>query len=126
MPGLRLGTFGGVAAAPQMTTAPNQATSVTQAAFGPGYAMSPPSMGSALAPNDAGGIVFWTGVGGMAGLVYLRHTLPGNMKKTFDLIVISWIGLQAAKGLAKAVIARHTAQDTGIALDLSQAASVIL
>ena len=76
MPGLNLGTFGGVARRPQATTAPNQTTSVTQAAFGPGYSVAAPSTGSALAPNDAFGISFWLGVAAAAALVYLRHTLP--------------------------------------------------
>jgi hypothetical protein len=126
MPGLQLGTFGGVANRPQPTTAPNQATSVTQAAFGPGYTMSGPSTGAALMPNDPGGIIFWTGVGGIAGLAYLRHTLPSNMKKTFDLVLMFSLLWAPAKGLAKGVIARHSAQDKGIAQDLSQAASIIL
>jgi hypothetical protein len=76
MPGLNLGTFGGVAARPQATTAPNQATSVTAAAFGPGYTVSGPSTSSALAPNDAFGISFWLGIGAIAALAYIRHTLP--------------------------------------------------
>jgi hypothetical protein len=126
MPGLQLGTFGGVSARPQMTTAPNQATSVTQAAFGPGYTMKGPSTASALTPNDPGGIAFWTGVGGIAGLVYLRHTLPSPMKKTFDLLVMFSILWAPAKGLAKCVAARHSAQDSGVAQDVAQAASIIL
>lgn len=126
MPGLNLGTYGGVSARPQATTAPNQSTSVTAAAFGPGYATSPPSMGAALTPNDPGGITFWVGVGGIGGLVYLRHTLPGNMKKTFDLILIFSVLWAPAKGLAKVVVARHAASDTGIAKDVAQAASIVL
>ena len=60
MPGINLGTFGGTTARPQATTAPNQMTSVTAAAFGPGYSMGAPSTSSALAPNDPFGIAFWT------------------------------------------------------------------
>jgi hypothetical protein len=99
---------------------------VTAAAFGPGYTTSPPSTSSALTPNDPFGIAFWTGIGGVAGLVYLRHTLPGNMKKTFDLVIISLILWSPAKGLAKQVAARHASSDSGIAQDIAQAASVIL
>ena len=110
----------------QATTAPNQATSVTAAAFGPGYTLSGPSMGSALTPNDPGGIAFWTGVAGIGGLAYLRHTLPGNMKKTFDLILIFSVLWAPAKGLAKCVVARHSSQDDGIAKDIDQAASIVL
>jgi hypothetical protein len=76
MPGLNLGTFGGVSARPQATTAPQPATSVTSAAFGPGYSVAPPSTTSALIPNDPFGISFWIGIAAVAGLVYLRHTLP--------------------------------------------------
>jgi len=126
MPGLRLGTFGGTAAMPQATTAPNQATSVTAAAFGPGYTMSPPSTGAALTPNDPGGIAFWAGLGGIGGLWYLRHTLPSPMKKNFDMVIIMLMLWAPAKGLAKCVIARHSAQDSGVAQDLAQAASIAL
>lgn len=126
MPGMNLGTFGGVSRRPQATTAPNQATSVTAAAFGPGYTTSGPSTKSALTPNDPGGIAFWVGVGGIAGLVYLRHTLPGNMKKGFDLTIMMLILWSPAKGLAKAVAARHAGTDDGIAKDVAQAASIIL
>ncbi len=121
-----MGTFGGTAARPQATTSPNQATSVTAAAFGPGYTVKGPSTASALAPNDPFGISFWVGVGGVGGLVYLRHTLPGNMKRTFDLVLIFSILWAPAKGLAKSVAARHAAQDNGIAKDVAQAASIIL
>jgi hypothetical protein len=76
MPGLNLGTFGGTSARPQATTAPQPATSVTSAAFGPGYSVAAPSTSSALAPNDAFGISFWIGVLAIGGLVYLRSTLP--------------------------------------------------
>jgi hypothetical protein len=126
MPGLQLGTFGGVARRPQPTTAPNQATSVTAAAFGPGYTTSAPSTSSALTPNDPFGMTFWTGVAGVGGLAYLRHTLPGNMKKTFDLVLIFSILWQPAKGLAKCVAARHASTDSGLVQDAAQAASIIL
>ena len=126
MPGLNLGTFGGTSGRVQPTTAPNQATSVTAAAFGPGYTTSAPSTSSALMPNDPFGISFWTGIGGLAGLAYLRHTLPGNMKKTFDLVLIFSVLWAPAKGLAKSVAARHASTDNGIAQDIAQAASVIL
>jgi hypothetical protein len=76
VPGLQLGTFGGVSQRTQPVTAPQPSTSVTSAAFGPGYTASPPSTGKALIPNDAFGISFWLGVGAIAGLWYLRHTLP--------------------------------------------------
>jgi hypothetical protein len=65
-------------------------------------------------------------VAGIGGLAYLRHTLPGNMKKTFDLILIFSVLWAPAKGLAKCVVARHAAQDSGIAHDLAQAASIVL
>ena len=53
-----------------------QVSSVTAAAFGPGYTTSAPTMGSALTPNDAFGISFWLGVGAIALLVFIRHSLP--------------------------------------------------
>ena len=79
MHGIQLRTFGGVSNRMQATTAApssDQATSVTAAAFGPGYTTSAPSMGAALTPNDAFGISFWLGVGAIALLVFIRHSLP--------------------------------------------------
>jgi hypothetical protein len=76
MPGLSLGTFGGVSQRTQATTAPQPSTSVTSAAFGPGYSTAGPSNSKALIPNDAFGIGFWLGVLSIAGLWYIRHTLP--------------------------------------------------
>lgn len=75
MPGLNFRTYGGVSARPQATTAP-AVSSVTSAAFGPGYTSSAPSTGQALFPNDAFGISFWIGVAAVVGLVFIRHTLP--------------------------------------------------
>ena len=76
MPGLNLGTFGGVSQRSQARTSPQPATSVTAAAFGPGYIARQPSTGSALMPNDAFGVCFWVGIASIAALVYLRSTLP--------------------------------------------------
>ena len=75
MPGLNLRTYGGVSVRPQADTAPGS-SSVTAAAFGPGYASSDQGMGSALTPNDPFGVSFWLGVLAIAGLVFIRHTLP--------------------------------------------------
>lgn len=51
-------------------------TSATSAAFGPGYSVAPQSTGAALTPNDPFGISFWVGIVAIAGLIYIRHTLP--------------------------------------------------
>ena len=76
MPGLNFRTYGGVSARTQADTAP-QASSVTAAAFGPGYSSGSSQGGTAaLAPNDAFGISFWIGVAAVAGLVLIRHSLP--------------------------------------------------
>lgn len=79
MPGINLRTFGGVSARTQPTTAaasPGQTTSVTAAAFGPGYTTSAPDTASALTPDDPFGVSFWLGVGAIALLVFIRHSLP--------------------------------------------------
>ena len=79
MPGINLRTFGGISARTQATTSaasPGQTTSVTAAAFGPDYTTSAPSMGSALTPDDAFGVSFWLGVGAIALLIFIRHSLP--------------------------------------------------
>jgi hypothetical protein len=76
MPGLNLRTFGGVAAyGTQGNTTGNQG-SATAAAFGSGYSTPVQSTGSALTPNDAGGMSFWAGIAGLAILVVVRHSLP--------------------------------------------------
>jgi hypothetical protein len=78
MPGLNLGVMGGVKA-----TAGNGYTSVaapataSEAGFGPGYtAAGGPSTMTALTPNDPFGIAFWLGVGAVAALLVIRHSLP--------------------------------------------------
>ena len=79
MPGINLRTFGGVSARTQATTsAPNssQASSVTAAAFGPGYATSNESAASALTPDDPFGVSFWLGVAAIGVLIFIRHSLP--------------------------------------------------
>ena len=79
MPGINLRSFGGVSARTQATTAApdmGQVSSVTAAAFGPGYTTSAPSTGSALAPNVAFGMTFWMGLGAIALLIFIRHSLP--------------------------------------------------
>lgn len=79
MPGLQLRTFGGVSARTQpVTAAPDntQATSVTAAAFGPGYTTSAPDTGSALTPNDAFGTCFWMGLAAIGILIFIRQSLP--------------------------------------------------
>jgi len=35
-----------------------------------------PTMGQALSPTNAFGMATWLGIGAIAGLVYLRNTLP--------------------------------------------------
>jgi len=75
---LRVGGFGGVrsSSSPKwgQGTGPS---SVTQAAFGPGYTAPAPSGGSVLAPNDGFGVAFWMGVGAIAALCFIRYSLPG-------------------------------------------------
>ena len=74
MAGLNFGTYGGVSARAQSNTAPS---TVTAAAFGPGYAStSGTSMTDALTPNDAFGTAFWIGVLAVVGLVFIRQSLP--------------------------------------------------
>jgi hypothetical protein len=78
MPGLNIGTnvYGGVRAYGSPGTASPNATSVTQAAFGPGYSGPQQSTQSALTPNDAGGMVGVAGLVGLGILIFIRHSLP--------------------------------------------------
>ena len=78
MPGLSLGVMGGVRAQAGngMSSTPAPATA-TEAAFGPGYTQTgTPSTGATLAPNDAFGVAFWTGVAALGLLLVIRHSLP--------------------------------------------------
>ena len=50
-------------------------TSSTEAAFGTANGPSAPM--SALSPANPGGLAFWVGVVGVAGLVLLYRSLPG-------------------------------------------------
>jgi hypothetical protein len=80
MPGINLRSFGGVSARTQASTsAPDvgpQVSSVTAAAFGPGYTSAAPSASSALTPDDAFGLSFWLGIGAIALLIFIRQSLP--------------------------------------------------
>lgn len=59
-----------------MGSVSNPATA-SEAAFGPGYAVNGrPNSKAALAPNDPFGVAFWTGVGCLALLLLIRHSLP--------------------------------------------------
>lgn len=76
MAGLNLGVMGSVRASggTGYKTGP---VSATEAGFGPGYTMAgAPSSREALAPNDPFGIAFWVGVGSLALLIFVRHSLP--------------------------------------------------
>lgn len=50
--------------------------SIAQAAYGPGYTGDAPALGSSLAPNDAFGVSFWTGIGAIVLLIVIRQSLP--------------------------------------------------
>lgn len=78
MPGLNLGVMGGVRATSGngFSSTPNP-SSATEAAFGPGYGGTRPSMTNVFMPNDAFGIAFWGGILAIAGLIFIRHSLPG-------------------------------------------------
>lgn len=75
MAGLNFGTYGGVkVGASSSNTAPS---TVTEAAFGPGYtSASPDGLGAALTPNDAFGHAFWLGIVAIGLLVFIRQSLP--------------------------------------------------
>ena len=86
MAGLNLGAgIGGHTSmlfAPQTTTVAAAAPqTVGQAAYGPGAAAPAPSTASLLNPlSSKFGLVFWTQVGCVVGLIVLRHSLRGKGK----------------------------------------------
>jgi hypothetical protein len=79
MPGLNLkvGGYGGVSSGkPASWSSEPGASSVTQAAFGPGASVPMESPASILAPNDGFGSAVTVGVIAVAILVFVRHSLP--------------------------------------------------
>lgn len=76
MAGLNLGVMGGVRASTG-TGYQSGPMSAAEAGFGPGYSMAgAPDSLNALAPNDPFGVAFWVGVGSLALLLFVRHSLP--------------------------------------------------
>lgn len=64
----------GVPASSPFSTAPSPKT-VQEAAYGSGSGLAA-APGRGLFPNDATGIAFWSGVAGVAFLMFIRHSLP--------------------------------------------------
>lgn len=81
MAGLSLNMLGGAKVTGQgsgMSPTVGANASASAKAFGPGYAVAgTPSMGQALIPNDPFGVSFWAGIIALAGLLFIRHSLPG-------------------------------------------------
>ena len=46
-------------------------------------------------------------------------------KRIFGLIVMTWLGLEGAKGIAKGFFLRHAREDTGIVQDAAAAGSLV-
>lgn len=75
MPGLDLGLQGRIGFGSGFSTMPNPSTA-SEAAFGNAYSGVKPSKAAAFAPNDPFGVAFWTGIGCLALLLLIRHSLP--------------------------------------------------
>jgi len=74
MAGLNLGIMASAGNGYTSSTTPQSAT---EAGFGTGSTMSgSPSGLSACTPNDPFGVALWTGVGALALLLVIRHSLP--------------------------------------------------
>ena len=76
---LQVGGFGGVKtnSAPQYGSAQSYnsgGNGVTAAAFSPG--VTPSYNDASMSPASSAGLAFWIGVGSIAGLWWLRMTLP--------------------------------------------------
>lgn len=78
MPGMDLRIGGGIRSSVQLpaTSQPAPRTAA-EAAFGGSASASAPSRVEIFKPNDAFGISFWWGVAALAGLLIIRHSLPG-------------------------------------------------
>lgn len=76
MPGLNLRGGANVSVSPQAFSGsvPNP-SSASQAAFGPG--VNAASSASALNPTNPAGLATWTGLAGLALLLFIYYSLPG-------------------------------------------------
>lgn len=76
MPGIFMNVMGNATAAPQARygNAPAPSTA-TEAAYGVGSA--PPNPRAGLHPGGPTGMAFWTGVAGVAFLLFVYRSLPG-------------------------------------------------
>lgn len=82
MPGLNLGINGGVKwkdyGGGQGFSSSTSPASATEAGFGSGYTQpgQPSGLMDAITPDDPFGAAFWIGVGSLALLLFIRHSLP--------------------------------------------------
>lgn len=125
MPGLNL--MGGVGAFAGPGTQP-PASSVTEAAFGSGYATDTSSKAGMLAPTHPMGIAFWGGVAAVGGMAFLYHSLPADRRDELELILLALVLWGPAKGLAKMSLQRlaQEGETTGVADSLARAGVWVL
>lgn len=125
MPGVNLMGGVGAFAGPGTQTG---ASSVTEAAFGSGYAESSGSGRGLLAPTHAMGVAVWGGVAAVAGYAFLYHSLPADRRDELELILLALLLWGPAKGLAKMSLQRlaQEGETTGIADTLARAGVWVL
>jgi hypothetical protein len=76
MPGLNLGAGAQVrVGAPYNYGSVSAPTTASQAAFGPGIDAA--ASVSALSPTNPAGLATWTGIAGLALLIFIYYSLPG-------------------------------------------------
>ena len=125
MAGLNLmGSIGAFNAAGTQSTA----TTATEAAFGPGYANGSGGGASILSPTHPMGISFWGGVAALGGLVFLYHSLPGDRRSEMELILLTVVLFNLAKGPAKMSLQRlaQEPQTSGLTDALARAGLWVL
>ena len=76
------------------------------AAFGPGYTSGPPSNAGALRPTRPVPIAFWVGAGAMGFLGFLRHSLPADRRRDFDMVLLMLVAWEPAKGVIRLPLTR--------------------
>lgn len=99
------------------------ASSVSEAAFGPGYTAPTGTRFGTLAPSNPMGIAFWGGIAAVAGYAFLYQSLPADRRDELELILLALLLWGPAKGLAKMSLQRlaQEGETTGIADSLARA-----
>lgn len=95
-------------------------------AFGSGASVTPPGGAGTLAPNDPVGVALWASVGSVLFLAWVRHTLPANMKRLFDLDLMILVGGHLSYGVVRMEARKMAASSNPILQTIGGASNIAL